>query len=184
MADDKTQETREPESEEKETEAPSPAKKGGLKQYAILAGIIVVQVIAAYFLQRTFLFQASASAEAHSLEIDKKAEGEGNHADEEHAKGEMVMIEEIVVNPAGTGGRRFLAIKIGFEVIAEDLLDVEQRKPLIRDGLIGLLSAKRISELADIAYRDTLREEIRQKIEHELKPLEITRVFFMGFVLQ
>jgi flagellar basal body-associated protein FliL len=76
-------------------------------------------------------------------------------------------------------------VTIGFEVTGEgDKETLERAKPLIRDGLIGLLSSKGIAQLADIAYRDTLRSEIRQKIEGEVHPLEVARVFFTGYVLQ
>jgi flagellar FliL protein len=191
MADAKADKSRKPADEERDakhddTEASSPPKKAGPKRIAVIAGILVVQVIAAYFLQRTFLFPTSPSAKANSLEVGANT-GEGtDHGGSSHAKkGEILLLDEIIVNPAETGGRRFLAITIGFEVVGDEGLQAtEQRKPLVRDGIIGLLSAKRISELADIAYRDSLREEIRQKIEEELEPLEVPRVFFTGFVLQ
>lgn len=191
MADAKPDKARKPAAEEpdanhEDTETSSPPKKAGLKKIALIAGVIVVQVIVSYFLQRTFLFPTSPSAEAHSLEAETKAEGGAGHGGKAHSKkGEILLLDEIIVNPAETGGRRFLAVTIGFEVVGEEELHaIEQRKPLIRDGVIGLLSAKRISELADIAYRDTLREEIRLKIEQELEPLAVPRVFFTGYVLQ
>jgi flagellar FliL protein len=190
MADAKADRSRKPADGERDgkrddTEAASSPKKSGLKRIALIAGILVVQVIVAYFLQRTFLFPTSPAAEAHSLEAGAKTGGSDHGGGSHSEKGEIVLLDEIIVNPAETGGRRFLAITIGFEVLGDEgLHETEQLKPLVRDGIIGLLSAKRMSELADIAFRDSLREEIRQKIQHELEPLEVPRVFFTGFVLQ
>jgi flagellar FliL protein len=190
MADAKADKSHKPPGEERDakhddTETSSGPKKAGPKRIAVIAGILVIQVIIAYFLQRTFLFPTSPSAKAHGLEVGAMTEGGSDHGSSSDAKGDILLLDEIIVNPAETGGRRFLAITIGCEVVGDEGLHVtEQRKPLIRDGIIGLLSAKRISELADIAYRDTLREEIRQKIEEELEPFKVPRVFFTGFVLQ
>jgi flagellar FliL protein len=173
-------------SKSEETEvSPTPSKRG-IGKIAILAGVIVAQVILAYFLQRTLLFRLPPSAEAHSVETEHKTEKKSKKSVKEQAEaGEMVLLDEIIVNPADTGGRRFLAVTIGFEVTGEGNPEViERRKPLIRDGLIGLLSSKGILQLADIGYRDTLRAEIRQKIESELQPFEVPRVFFTGYVLQ
>ena len=173
-------------SKSEETEAsPTPSKRG-IGKIAILAGVIVAQVILAYLLQRTLLFRPPPSAEAHSIETEHKTEKKSKKSAKEQAEGgEMVLLDEIIVNPADTGGRRFLAVTIGFEVTGEGNPEVvERRKHLIRDGLIGLLSSKGIVQLADIGYRDTLRAEIRQKIEDELRPFEVPRVFFTGYVLQ
>lgn len=190
MADAKADKSRKPAEEDRDakrddTEASAPPKKSGLKRIAVVAGILVVQVMAAYLIQRTFLFPTPPSAEAHSLEAGAKTGGTGHGGGSHSEKGEIVLLDEIIVNPAETGGRRFLAITIGFEVLGDEgLHETELRKPLVRDGIIGLLSAKRMTELADIAYRDSLREEIRLKIQHELEPVKIPRVFFTGFVLQ
>lgn len=180
-----------------EEDASEPTKKGGLPQLVVLAGIIVVLVAASYFLQRTFLFQSSSSAQAHGV-TDENAHGEEGDADAEEAHaGEMVMLNEIIVNPAGTGGRRFLAVTLGFEAVAAETHEgekgghggeegswIDAHRPLIQDALIGLLSSKSISDLASISYRDTLREEVRARIEEEIEPNKVTRVFFTGYVLQ
>jgi flagellar basal body-associated protein FliL len=197
MADSKTEDSPRPapddgekdSGENKETPAP---KKPGMKKLAILAGVIVVQVIASYFLQRAFLFPGAQPAEAgivETKETKKGVEKESKREESKHSKGsekasEMVMLDEIIVNPAQTAGRRFLAVTIGFEVEGEERNVIENRKPLIRDDLIGLLSSKTITQLADITYRDTLRSEIRTKIEEELNPLSVARVVFTGYVLQ
>ncbi|MFH1010061.1 MAG: flagellar basal body-associated FliL family protein [bacterium] len=190
MADSKTLEVSRPPSEEprdapEPSEASSAPTKSNFTKWAVLAGVLVLQVIASYFLQRALLFSPPKPAQAHTVEVkqttEKKRKG---HAAEASKASEIVLLDEIIVNPAETGGRRFLAATIGFEVTGEEPNVVEQRKPLIRDRLIGLLSSKTITQLADITYRDTLRAEIRTKIEEELHPLSVPRVFFTGYVLQ
>lgn len=190
MDDAKTLEVSRPPSDEpQDTPEPSEASpapaKGRFAKWAVLAAVLVVQVIVSYFLQRALFFAPPEPAQAHTVEAkqttEKKHKG---HATESSKEGEIVLLDEIIVNPAETGGRRFLAATIGFEVSGEEPSLVEHRKPLIRDGLIELLSSKTITQLADITYRDTLRAEIRKQIEEELQPLSVSRVFFTGYVLQ
>ncbi len=179
-----------------EEDVSEPSGKKGLPQIVVLAGVIIVLVAVSYFLQRTLLFQGPSSAQAHEVTKEKAHQKKNAEEPEETPAGEMVMLEEIIINPAGTGGRRFLAVTMGFEVIMAEKQDekgghggeegswIDTRKPLIQDALIGLLSSKSITDLASISYRDTLREEVRARIEKEIKPNEVIRVFFTGYVLQ
>lgn len=181
--------------EQKDEEDSSPQKKEEIVKIAMLAGVIVFMVVASYFLQRIFIYNAPTTAESHT---QSKEKSDHDPADVPEEPGEIVLLDEIIVNPAGTGGRRFLAATIGFEITMagkDEKKDsdgghggegswIDSRKPLVRDALIDLLSAKSIVQLADITYRDTLRKEIHHRIASELRPHKVARVFFTGYVLQ
>jgi flagellar FliL protein len=158
-----------------------PKSKGGIPKIAIIAGVLLVQIVAAYFLQKTFLFNhvpGGKVVEAAPKKAAKKAEG---------GEGKVVMLDEIVVNPAETGGRRYLAVTLGLQLAGggeESEKLVEKNKPLIRDALISLLSSKHLDQLASIAYRDTLKLEIKEAVSKQLKDTEIENVVFSGYVLQ
>jgi flagellar basal body-associated protein FliL len=103
------------EKESGEEKTPSSPSKGGIKKLVMFAAVLVVQVFLAYFLQRTLLFRSPSSAEAHSIETgqtehktEKKSKKSKKSDKEEAKEGEMVLLDEIIVNPAETGGRRFL----------------------------------------------------------------------------
>jgi flagellar basal body-associated protein FliL len=61
---------------------------------------------------------------------------------------------------------------------------IEKSKPLIRDALITVLSAKHLDQLANVAYRDTLRLELKEAVNRQLHGLTVDNVVFSGYVLQ
>jgi flagellar protein FliL len=164
-------------------EAPAePRKKLPLPKILIVAGVIVVQVVASYFLQKTFIFTDVTAAKAASVAAEK-AEKEKKKTPE--VEPTVVMLDEIVVNPAETGGRRYLAVTVGLQMnVPEADKLVEKNKPVIRDALISLLAAKHLDQLANVAYRDSLKLEIKDAINKQLKNNPIDNVVFSGYVLQ
>jgi flagellar protein FliL len=90
-----------------------------------------------------------------------------------------------VVNPAETGGRRYLVVSLGLQTEAPEAeKTIEKFKPLIRDALITLLSAKHLDELSRISFRDTLRTEIKEAANRQLHGVTIDNVVFSSYVLQ
>jgi flagellar protein FliL len=175
----KAPEEREPEAPEQPAEA-APKKSKPLMKYAIIAGVLVVQTVLAYFLQKTFLFPGTATATV----AESKAESEEPKDGGNEAEPNIVMLDEIVVNPAETGGRRYLAVTVGLQMKDEAAAkSVEKATPLIRDALITLLSAKHLDELSRASYRDTLRTEIKTAVNVQMKN-KVEGVVFSGYVLQ
>lgn len=166
-------------------ESPAPAKKGkGIPKIAIIAGIVVIQIVAAYFIQKTLFFSDVTAAVEEKKDESHKAEKKGGHG-EEDSESAVVMLDEIIVNPAHTSGRRYLAITVGFQTSALEAEKLfEKHKPIIRDGLITLLSTKEMEQLANIAYRDTLKTEIKESVNKLVKDAAVTNVVFSSYVLQ
>lgn len=99
--------------------------------------------------------------------------------------GEFMQIEGLVVNPAGTGGVRYLMVSVGLEAADPAVLEeVTAKDVVVRDAVIGLLSAKTVETLADIGNRDGMKEEIRLTINGILGKGEIDRLYFTQFMLQ
>ena len=100
--------------------------------------------------------------------------------------GEFVEMNGIVVNPRGTDGRRYLMVKVGAE--AEEAATLERLTvlgPAATDAVIGLLARRSVAELADIARRDSLKEEVRVAFNELLgEDGPVTRVYFTQYVLQ
>ena len=176
-----------------ETETPA-AKKGGslIKTYGIYAAIVVVMVVAAYFVTlkvvkpmlgggKAAVEQTDENHEKSKEEQEKKEEekkssheakksshggGHGsNGSSDKEAANNIYMIEQIIVNPAGTGGRRFLSTSIGFDLDNTDLHAVlEDKEVVVRDALITILSSQTVPELSDFKQRERLRKLIRLKV--------------------
>jgi flagellar basal body-associated protein FliL len=160
------------------TEAPAKPKRSFTK-WGMIAGIILLQVVAAYFLQKALFFGGDVVAKEKPHHVSTKAD------DKKAAEMEVVMLDEIVINPADTGGRRYLAVTLGLQVGAPDAAKtIDKSKPLIRDALITVLSAKHLDQLANVAYRDTLRAEIKDAVNRQLHGLTVDNIVFSGYVLQ
>ncbi|NNE09168.1 MAG: flagellar basal body-associated FliL family protein [Gemmatimonadetes bacterium] len=97
---------------------------------------------------------------------------------------EVLMIDDLVVNPAGSQGMRYVATSIGVEIKAESLPAFEARIPKIQDCLIRILGSKTVDELSDVNARETLREEIKEELGFLVRGHEIISIYFVSFVLQ
>jgi len=154
-----------------------PSKKGGPLIYVIIS---VVMITLGYFGGTKFLGKSGDSSEAEVSEPDKK---EASHADP--AKTEMVMVDDIIVNPSGTGGTRFLSCSIGFEISSEGAVKhFESRRPMIRDALITILGSKTLEQLSDAKEKEITRYQIKKRVEQLLDSKDLYGVYFTNFVLQ
>jgi flagellar protein FliL len=120
------------------------------------------------------------------------AEGSHGGAEGEHAAGAdttaseaPIVLSNLVMNPAGSRGTRFLLVSVGFEfspaIAAEEF---EKRETEIRDRVIGVLSTKTVDELVDYTQRDSFRAEIQAALDTLLSGPKVRRVFFPQFVIQ
>jgi flagellar FliL protein len=182
-------------------EAPAPEqkpdkKKLPLMKILIFAGVLLAQTAGAYFLQKTFLFpsgSASHGAEEqteHAEEGESESDGEGEEEGGGHGEGakgavQIVMIDEIIVNPAGTGGRRFLSTVIGVQASTPKAEEtIVGRMALLRDAAITLLSSKSLDQLASIQYRDSLKSELKDAVIAQLPGIKVENIVFSTYVLQ
>ncbi len=157
------------------------AKKKGLPSIVIYGGIAVVMVVAGYFAGTKFLGSAEKAGEV----VVSGSEENGEDGEEASAATEMVELEDIIVNPAGTGGTRFLAASIGFEISGSKTKQLfENKMPMVRDALISILGSKTIEQLSDAKEKEITRYQIKKRVEHLLKTKNLEAVYFTNFVLQ
>lgn len=165
-----------------EAEEQSKKKKKGLPPIVLYGAIGLVMAVAGYFGATKFFGSAGNTDEV------EMAESDGN--DDERGKGksvptEMVEFEDVIVNPAGTGGTRFLAVSIGFEISGSKTAELFERKtPMIRDALISILGSKTIEQLSDAKEKEITRYQIKKRVEYLLKTKNLEAVYFTNFVLQ
>ena len=94
-------------------------------------------------------------------------------------------IRDIVINPAGTGGSRFLSVSFGFELESAKLVALfEEREPIIRDALITILSSKTIAQLTDAKQKEVVRFQIKKRIGQRMGTDDLAGVYYTDFVLQ
>jgi len=152
-----------------------------MKTIIILVVIVVVMAGAAYFVVSNFLAPQDPAAGEQEAEVSQDKQ---ETASEKSAK-EIFMIEELLVNPTGTSGTRFLSASIGLEVNNhETVLQLEEQQLPVRDMLITILSSRTVEQLTSSTERELMREEITNRLSTILGPGKISAVYFVDYVLQ
>ncbi|MCC7052678.1 MAG: flagellar basal body-associated FliL family protein [Gemmatimonadaceae bacterium] len=137
---------------------------------------------------------ADAGDGAHDEEAgDEGDEESGDHAEAkgggEHgpaAPPPLYTLSDLVLNPAGSGGTRFLMLSVAFDMKDSAAVEVlKQRDAEIKDAVLALVGAKTVEELAEVASREPLKVEIKALVgKITKKPKAIKRVSFPQFVIQ
>jgi flagellar basal body-associated protein FliL len=112
-----------------------------------------------------------------------KAKGKGGG----HGSGAGVAteIKDLVVNPAGTDGTRYVCATVSLEAsTAQAAEEVSARESQVRDRLIAILGARTVPELSSLEVREDLRDEIRKAVDDLITQGKIEAVYFSNFVLQ
>jgi flagellar FliL protein len=121
--------------------------------------------------------------DAAIVNVDDVARGEKNLRDHEEANpefiGQLIPLEEFLVNLAGSSGNKLVKINMELEVSNNEVQqEIDKLKPKIRDIIIMILSSKTYNNLSSKDGKDTLREEIRHQVNLFLTRGQIERVYF------
>jgi len=99
--------------------------------------------------------------------------------------GTVHLLENLVLNPAGTGGTRFLMVSVAIETRDAAVNDeMNQRDAEVRDATLQLLAGKTVEELADVSRRPALRQQLLVQLGHLFAPGAIRQIYFPQFVIQ
>lgn len=113
------------------------------------------------------------------------AEGEGGEGKEGEAGTPVHLLENLVLNPAGTGGARFLLLSVAIEVgTAKAGEDFKARDAELRDIILTALGTKTVEELTDIAKRDAFKHEIQTAVDTRFGKKAVKSLYFPQFVVQ
>lgn len=99
--------------------------------------------------------------------------------------GEFMELENIIVNPAGTQGQRYLMVALGLEASSSAALtEVENKEIVVRDTVLKTLSQYNVQQLASIEHRDKTKKELINAVNGVLGTQQIDRLYFTQYVLQ
>lgn len=171
------------------------AKKGGSKLllFGGIGGALVIGIVVALFVLGPMMSSDGGSDEpAATSEHEGSSHGSssGSESKGHGSKGHgsdpfLYAIEDIVVNPAGTGGQRFLSVSFGFELASSDLeRQFESRDAQIRDALITIMSSKTVAQLTDVKQKEIARYQIKMRLQQLLATDGLEAVYYTDFVLQ
>jgi flagellar FliL protein len=174
---------------ETEQAAPSAEAGGGGKKKLVLIGVLAGGIIAGVALGLFVVGPMFVGApDAHAAATDSTSqEEEGN--DGEHKEGEgatsLHVMENVVLNPAGSGGTRFLMMGAVFEAKDAAIVnELKARDAEARDVVLRVMGAKSVDELAETSNRERLKAELIDSMNVLFKKGAIRRVYFPQFVIQ
>jgi flagellar FliL protein len=124
--------------------------------------------------------QAAAPAENKPAEKKDEKSDKNKNA---HEKPATYRMDNIIVNPAGSNGTRFLMASVAVEVQDKSLqAAMKERDAELRDAVISALERQSLELLLKQGARDSVRHEIETSIEGVMNvPV---RVFLPQFVVQ
>ncbi len=94
-------------------------------------------------------------------------------------------VDDLLVNPASSGGTRFLLVSVALEVADPSELDaLVARDVELRDALIRCFGTKTVPELADVHRRGALIEEVKATIDHTVGAGVVTKIYLPQYVIQ
>jgi len=156
--------------------------------------LFIVQLIAVYFITANVLMSKIQSNEkSDSLKVDNKStvNNQNNNTNSTNNKQNVEVgkflysIDDIIVNPAETDGKRLLLTSVGFDFQTEDeKKNMQAKEIIVKDIIITALSSKNFDKLTNFAYRDTLKTEITSKLRAAIPQIKLNRVYFSKFIIQ
>lgn len=153
-----------------------------MKNIITIASTVAVMAAAAFFVTSKVIKpnfgpagDQTAAAEQATDEAGPPKPGEG----------EVYLVEDLLINPTGTSGKRYLSTSLGLEVISKEVVEKLNARDLqVRDLLISILSARTVTELTNPTERENMRREIQGRLNQMLGGEELTAVYFVDYVMQ
>ena len=117
------------------------------------------------------------------LPFGGEASDDGKKAPGEY--GSFTRLDGLVVNPAKSGGNRYLAVSIAFEAGEVSVeTELKNKKVVVKDAVLRLLSERTVDELSDPGQRDDLKAALIKETNRILTKGTVDRLYFTEFVLQ
>jgi flagellar FliL protein len=175
--------------------APGATAGAGAPQIVVLSAVVALSLGAGAalggFLVAPGLIRARQAAAASQLaephhKTAKKKSSSGKKG--EAGKSPVYKVDNIIVNPADSGGQRFLMCTVAIEADDSRLLDVlREHEVELRDHVVTLLSRQPLSRLTAQGSRDSLRadllEAVRPVLGEDGADADL-RIFLPQFVVQ
>ncbi|MEX1055429.1 MAG: flagellar basal body-associated FliL family protein, partial [Rhodothermales bacterium] len=163
-------------------DGPGKGKKGLVRLLMTVVPLVLLPAAGgAYLAYSQFPMLAEAAA---SIGIDFGLVEE-DEKDAPIEYGQFTTLNDVMLNPADSGGKRFLVVSLGLETRTADVIaEIEERDIVVRDAVLRLLSGYTSEELSSIELRSRLKDEILAELNQVLQKGEIDRLYFTQYLLQ
>jgi len=168
---------------------PSSSEKKGFNIKLLMIGIpiFVIQLVAVYYITANILLNKIQGNHPSTTQspAESKQDVSANQAKSPELGKFIFMVDDLIINPANTDGKRLLLSSLGFDVPTEkDNQELKSKEPLLKDAIISVMSSKGMTQLSNIAYRDTLRTEITKRLSALMPGVKINTIYFSKYILQ
>jgi flagellar protein FliL len=157
-------------------------KAGGSKTVLIIiiAGFVLFMAMAGagfYILWQKMPGSSAGNVTATKSATEKEPPSKG--------LGPLYSINPLVINLAGSGGKRFLRIKMDLELKDQATFEqVQAQIPRVKDTLLTILSAKKFQDINTVEGKSDLRTEIAAKMDTLFSKGAVTNVYLTEFVIE
>lgn len=154
-------------------------KKAGLSiripSFVYYIPIVLGIAFGAYYIYKNFFSRSQEKVEERSVEIARVAV----------KRGIMFPAWSLVINLADANVPRFLKVTFTFELDrAITVAEMQEKEPIIKDAVIGLISSKTMADLRGYEAQLILKEEIISRINAVLETGRVINVYFTEFIIQ
>lgn len=163
-----------------ENHAPGAGKKNVLPliMVGVVGGVLIGGPTGAIIGAPMVVKNVTGQSPAHGGKPAEEEEEEGHGAS-------IYVMDDIVLNPAGTDGQRFLIARVGLQGSGEAFVeDMTARDAEVRDVVVRLLSARSVVDLADAGRREAIKKELQGALAARFPKAGIRAVLFPQFVIQ
>ncbi len=95
------------------------------------------------------------------------------------------VLDNMVLNPAGSGGSRYLLLTVAIEVGSPAAIaSFKARDAELRDIVLTTLGTKPVEQLTDMATREQFKVEIIKAVDERFGKTSVKRIYFPQFVVQ
>lgn len=178
LTNDQPEEIEELDEEGSERSGPS----GIVRLLLVLLPVLLIPAAVGGFLAYSQYVSLAQTAVANGISFGVIEEAEG-------AKpikyGQFATINDLLINPKDSGGKRFLVLSLGVETKSSDVIaELAEKEIVVRDAILQLLSEHTAEELASIDLRESLKTQLIARLNTVLQKGEIDRLYFTQYLLQ
>jgi flagellar FliL protein len=172
-----------------EPEAPAePAPKSGIGKMLPLIGGVGAGLALGAVLGFTVLgpkLSHKAPAAASVGDSAKSAAKTGVEVKKGEAAPSIYQLDNLVMNPAASGGAHFLLMSVALQLKDPSSLEtLKGRDAELRDAILRLFSSKNIDQITAPTARDTFAAELLAVLDRMFGPGTVTKIYFPQFVIQ
>ncbi len=150
---------------------------------AAVVGPMVAKKMGKVLVPAVHADSAGGESEAAAKEGEKGAKEGGKG--KEGPVSAMHLLENLVLNPAGSGGSRFLLLSVAIEPgNTKATEDFTTRDAELRDIILTALGGKTVDELVDMTVREKIKVEVQAAVNGRFGKASVKRLYFPQFVVQ